>query len=198
MRVKIAEILKEQIEDLSFIDRLGGLVKPLVVKDPNDKEGVILKRMPVEVNSLTYCDSNDYKAFVPDDQYKSVIFFEDLGTNPRDQKDSHLYWLTTELRMVCWFNLPKINVGYTDCDLLVMKILETMPDSVDNTTEIFGITISFNGMAGNDIDLFEDYDFDLAEHQYMNYPYDVAGLNFSVDYAIGRNCITLTESPAVC
>lgn len=197
MKVLVADVLKGYLEDLDYIDRIGGLVKSLVTKEPNG-DSFILRSVPIEVNALTdYCNSNDFNAFVPDTQYKSVVFFEDLGSAPYREDGHHIY-ITTNLRIVCWFNLKKINVAYTDCDLLVMDMIETIPDRIANTSQLFGITTEFQGLTPNTVDLFADYDFDMAEHQYNHYPYDTAGLNYAVNYMIGKNCITITEAPAVC
>lgn len=197
MIVKVAEVLKSQLEELSFVDRLGGLVKPLTFYNKTE-DGTETKTIPVEVNALTRpCNNNDYNAFLPDSKYMSVIFFQDQGSDLKSE-DTYYRYITSSLRIACWFNLPKINADYTDCDLLVMAILEAIPDRIANTSELFQIQTTFSGLAANTEDIFSDYDLNEAEHQYKQYPYDTAGINFTVDYAIGRNCIDILTNPLIC
>lgn len=200
MIVKVAEALKSQLEDnsdLPFVDKLGGLVKPLTFYNKVE-DGTEAKVMPVEVNALTRpCNTNDYNAFLPDTKYMSVIFFEDLGSEPKDE-DTYYRYITSSLRIVCWYNLPKINADYTDGELLTMAILEAIPDRIANTSELFQIQTTFAGLTPNTEDVFDAYDLNEAEHQYRQYPYDTAGINFLVDYAIGRDCVSVLMNPKVC
>jgi len=198
MITKVAELLRSQIEDLPFVDLLGGLTKPLTLVT-NTGEETINKVLPVDVNVLTNpCDQDEKNKYIPDTSKLSVIFFEDQGTT-LDREDTYYRYLETTLRMMCWFNLPLINVDYIDSSLLVLNILETIPERIANTDELFIISVAYEGQASQQEDIFEAYDFNLPEHQYNIFPYDTAGLDFVVSYAVGRNCLgDLTLNPKVC
>lgn len=199
MIYKVADILKAQIADLEFVDRLAGLVRPLPLVIPTDA-GVIVKNIPVEVSVSSFpCTQEQLPALVPDEKYTSLIFFEDQGTATWKEDDSFYYYPSSSIRICCWFNLPKINADYIDATYPVMRILESIPTNIANTDELLMIHTSFAGFVPNTQDVFSGYDFDMKDHQYHLYPYDVRGINFTVNYAVSRSCLgELSLNPKVC
>ena len=141
MITQVAEVLRSQIADLPFIDQLGGLTKPLTLP-VKIEGGTEEKILPVEVNTLTDpCKQDGKVTYMPNTSKISVIWFEDQGTTTENE-DTHYYYLETTLRMMCWFNLPLINADYTDGSLLVLSLLEAIPERIANTSNLFMISVS--------------------------------------------------------
>ena len=85
MIYKIANLLKDEIADLNFVDIAVGLAKPKIEKINTTVEedvSVLPKIVPVAVNDLEDpCEPGDLLALVPDTTKMSIHFFEDQGTN---------------------------------------------------------------------------------------------------------------------
>ena len=75
MNQAIANIIKESIEDLDFVDKIAGLVSTQYI----NIEGVT-KSYPVACCVPDDCKIGDYNDLAPDSKYKSVIYFEGRGS----------------------------------------------------------------------------------------------------------------------
>ena len=74
---KIAyEIVKSLSVTVDYVDRWTGLVRAMRKRVQN-----IEKVFPVAINTPENCNQSDYKALVPDNSKRSVVYVEKLG-NP--------------------------------------------------------------------------------------------------------------------
>jgi len=199
MIYKIAELLRDELSGLNFVEVNAGLAKttPIYTKSGDEGGGVIEKIIPIAYNDLGIaCETATLFNLVPDTRYKSVLWWVDRGTTLLDE-DTYYYHAQALLRLLCWFNVPIINQTYTDASLLLANIIATIPPTLTNVDYLSQIRVQFLGEETEGI--MDEYSFNATENQYFTHPYYIAGLDFSVDFAFGKNCVdAVTLNPSTC
>ncbi|MES2395674.1 MAG: hypothetical protein V4549_06710 [Bacteroidota bacterium] len=199
MTADIAAIIRGYIDNLPFVDKIGGLVKPLSLVRTEDGGRVIKKIIPIDC-SVTHADciKGRYTDLIPNSKYKSVIYFEDGGTiKVNDGRADFAF--QSNLKMVCWLNLKLL--GKDNCSvsaLAIASILDAIPNNFINSSPYTRIQITCSGEDPKSPAIFSKYTYDENAIQYLMYPYDYFALNFQVKYVIPRGCITgLTPSAEI-
>lgn len=195
MNAKIAELLRDEIDGLNFVERTAGLVRSIPIKVPTDDAGMVIKNIPVALNNETPCVEEEGMALVPDSSKKSIVFFEDGGINIIG-KDIRFIDCESTLTMVAWFNLPQINEAYEDATLLMAKLVSTIPRKLANSDFVTKIRITPSGFLPKDT-VYSQYDLDLAENMYFSFPYDYAAFSYTVNFSIPMACLdAITLDPS--
>ena len=201
---KIAALLRDEISGLNFVEIAAGLAKSHTIRldtTPADAEaGVILdKTIPLAYNDLGItCEEGDLYALVPNTKKKSILWWEDNGTEPVSE-DTYYYYCRSSLVLIAWFNLPLINQTYTDHSLLVANLIAAIPENLSNVDYLSQIQVIWNGEEISGAEVVAKYSFDEPENQFSTFPYSVAGINFVVDFAFGKNCVDpVVLNPATC
>lgn len=191
----INTVIRPYIEALVFKDKVGGVVRPMTLVRVSD-DGIKSKKIiPVDCG-VTHreCISGKYTDLMPDSKYKSVIYFEDNGTQRVD--DEHRdFSFQSNVKLVCWLNLKKL--GKTNCSvssLALGSILKAIPTQYLNSAPYTRILITFLGEDPKTPSIFGKYTYDEEKIPYLLYPYDYFSLNFSIRYTIPRSCITDFEN----
>lgn len=174
---KIADLIVSEISGLNFVDRITGVVKELEI----NKTGEV-KRVPNALNTTT----KKHELYLPETDYKSVIFFEDNGVTSNGN-DNRYNNYTANLRLVAWYNLPKINEAYTDGALLTQTLIYTIPDTLANSDYLVKICVDVVGEVAKSKAIFSRYDFKEDQWQYLNYPFDYAAIDLQVKFSVPRN-----------
>ncbi len=191
MNAEIANILKEEIQGLPFIDRLGGLVKVIRKQEVTDK-GTIVKSFPVDCGTtLQDCNTGKYKDLIPNSKYKSIHYFEDLGITISGQ-DQATFTFDAKLKLVGWLNLKKL--GKTDCSvshLAQAAILKKIRSKNFNDVSrgITNIQIRCTGIDPKTSVIFSKYSYPEEVTQYLMYPFDYYAMNFNVSFTVSTSCI---------
>lgn len=195
---KIANLLRDEIKDLNFVDIAVGIAKPTIVKVPVD-DGTVEKRIPVALRDVTEaCDSHELYQLVPDSTKMSIHFWEDNGIDLTDE-NTYYYFSRASLRLVSWWNLPLISTALTDASLLVANLISNIPDKLDNSDFVTQIQVRFSGADPEGADIVSQYTFDEGENQFTTYPYVYTGLNYEIDFAFTKNCVdAVILNPSVC
>lgn len=204
MIYKIAELLRDQISDLNFIEVAAGLAKPVIDRTnatPPDSESaeMVDKIVPMAYNDLgIVCESGDLYVLTPDTKKMSIVWWEDNGIELVNET-TYYYHAVANLLCVGWWNLPRINSAYTDASLLVANIIAEIPERLTNVDYLSQMQVSFAGEVPNGAEILSKYTLDEAENQFATFPYAVTGINFTVDFAFGKNCVdAVTLNPQVC
>lgn len=181
----IAEILKDELSALSFSDVVAGLSRPVTKKD-GEKD----KTFPTSINTTTTCNTSQLKDLVPNSSKKSIMYFEDNGTSVLETQRRKIHY-ESNIRLICWYNLKKINQTLTDDNKLIANILKTITKRLDNQDYITGIRVIQNGIPVRD-GLFNEYDYDEVNTQFMTYPFGAFGIDLIVTYYVmtSSTCIT--------
>lgn len=171
------------ITGLSFVDKIGGVVYPFQNKTIGEGGGVFIKTIPIYGNNPTVCKNEPYIDLVPDERYRSVVYFEATPETITSTMGSKVVAECT-LTLVAWFNLPRINQMFTadnakhNCEAMIRALVNqikgkhTIGDSV--------IDIELTEMNYRDPAIFGRWSYDEAEKQYLLFPFDFGAARFDV------------------
>jgi len=195
MNQAIANIIKNHISGLDFIDKIAGLVSActfdIVVRDKENNPTTVQKTFPIACCLTEKCTiETAYQDLMPNSDYKTVIYFEDKGVSWVKTEGRYKHY-TSNVRLVCWINVAKI-LGDTckegdTCTLsthLIAEIIRSLP-------EFPGHHNPFNMVFSEVIDqevrspsIFSAYTYDEKHSQYLMYPYDYFALDIQTSFAI--------------
>jgi len=186
MNFDIANIIKGLIENENYIDKIVGLVRSFI-----KKVNGVTKIYPVG------CELTDDECeqmlfdLIPDAKYRTLIYFEDLGTVLIDRDGhGHTNWRSS-LKLVCWINTNKFEfTGCSIAPLIIQNIVSLIPTGFFNSGNYQNVKIK---VIGEDIKsnlIFSKYTYDEATRQYLQYPYDYFALNIQVEFRMHKSCVT--------
>lgn len=192
MNALIADILKQEIEDLPFVDRITGLIRALVYTEKNADGVTIRKVLPLACDvSADDCARGKYQDLVPNSDKRSVLYFEEIGGVEDIGRHGRNYQFRSRLRLVGWLNLKKM--GITSCSWsgqAVLQILTRLHQGYENSGNILKAQItSITEVEKSAAGIFGKYTYDEAVNQYLLYPYDYFALNISVEFEVNPDCI---------
>ena len=184
MNQAIANIIKESIEDLDFVDKIAGLVSTQYI----NIEGVT-KSYPVACCVPDTCKTGDYNDLAPDSKYKSVIYFEDGGVSFVRAQGNFKYY-QSRLRLVGWLNVKSI-LG-EECDAsqctysshAIMDIIRLLPEFPQNIAPFAQVYMEVTSQAVRDKAIFSKYTYNELQTQYLMSPYDYFSLDITTTFGI--------------
>ncbi|MGG5486257.1 hypothetical protein [Gaetbulibacter sp. PBL-D1] len=190
-------------QGLLFVDKLAGLVAIGEKVQPTDVEGAFkVSKFPISLDSnYEECISSGcYKDLVPNSNLKGILYFEDNGTTPGPVKhDSYQY--TSKLRLVCWINNNKIHSSgcLSINHVLITLIRATLEKGHFNSGVFKKIIVRTTSIIENEPRLFSRYNYPMESVKFLMHPYEAFGLDLTVDYSIGKSCISdLQINPVQC
>jgi hypothetical protein len=192
MNELIANILKTKIESLSFVDKIAGLVKPVIITMQNG-EGILRKTFPIS-SDITYnqCIENKrYQDLIPNSKYRSIIYFEDNGTSFNYLSKGWIGF-NSKLLLIGWFNLSKLkecNIT-TNSNEFILYIISSFPRVPFNSDPFLGINIIPTTEPIKNNSIFSKYSYDENFTQYLLYPYDYFAINIDITYKANLDCLT--------
>lgn len=197
----VISALLPDILNLSFADKVGGIVYPMQKQIKTTKDDFITKTFPVYGNDPTVCLDQPYIDMVPDSDLKSVIYFESQPEMITESGCNAAIISDTQITLVAWFNLGKINKTLTTGEGMLRIIATVLNGTHDlvingmNVHTVFTLTnIDFRNPA-----IFGKYDatYKEANKQYLIYPRDFGALNYDVQLSYGL-CDEEPEIDPVC
>lgn len=191
MNEKIANILKGKIQNLAFVDKIAGLVRPVKIEILDKENKRILKTYPIATDiSSEQCIEGKYKDLIPDSKYKSIIYFEDNGSQIT-YRDHRWVGFNSRLTLVGWLNLSKLMncTHFTGSTEVILSIISSLPE-VPFSDDIFReIRITAISEVIKTSAIFGKYTYNEIITQYLLYPFDYFALNLSIDYKINLSCV---------
>jgi hypothetical protein len=192
MIYQASEIVRNYIETsgLSFIDKLGGLVKTY---EKQDGQGNIL-RFPIAYNlTESECSKGKYLDFTPDGTHKSAIYFE--GDRFSITRNSSKALFSGEVKLVCWMNLQKLGYETPFSHIAIAKILQSLPSQPFsftpdgfNNPQYQRVIIQARGTEFEN--LFSKYTY---AKKVNFFPYDSFAINLNVSFEVNYSCIEVPE-----
>jgi len=194
MNKDIAEIILGKINGLTWVDKTAGLVRPISIHQPN-ATGTIKKTFPVSCNLDSKTSYDKYKDLIPDDKYKSIMYFEDLGVNVVGSDARYINCQST-LRLVCWLNGKRL--GYDGCGISTIAVIEILKVFTElfnpfNEGKFTKIKIAAVSEQAKEPTIFTKYSYDETQTQFLMQPFDYFALQIRVDYSIALSCVTEFE-----
>ena len=189
---ELATILKSQLNNIAFLEVIAGIVQPVIDVKFQDDGGVKFpKKIPV-----SYDTSKGKTAFlgserqlVPDKNYKSILYFEDFGSQSETRGRANTLNWNTNLRLVCWMNKTKL--GYAaDADITMKcmdQVLHRLVKGVGfNQLGITKLFVTASRVVQQDAAIFSRYNYDEAELQYLRPPYEYFAIDLNCRYEAKR------------
>lgn len=194
MNSLVADTFVTQISALAFADRVAGLVRTVSMHQPNSQSvlGVTINKFPVSCNvSARDCSTNAKQhQLVPDNSYKSLIYFEDGGASPIGRGTRGLKF-TGRMRCICWLNLNKL--GQTSCNASVYPMAQLIKlfneFRTQNISPLVGVSVREIGIVEKSQAIFSRYTYREEKVQYLLYPYDYFALDLQVEFELPDSCV---------
>ena len=201
MNQAIANIIRNRIEDLSFIDKLAGLTSIATFEIKGKDNTVVQKTVPIACCvTADDCKEGAYNDLMPDSQYKSVIYFEDKGVT-FDRSESNWKYYTSNLRLVCWLNIEKI-LGLTckadnPCTYaarVIADIIRHLPGFPLNIFPFDRVYMEVTDQEVRNASIFSSYTYDEKHAQYLMAPYDYFALNIRTTFGICMKGVDVSDA----
>jgi hypothetical protein len=196
----IVEHIQNQITPyIIFADRVAGIAKIQTRNEINAQGTTVNKKFPVYFNNnKTNCKIFDYIDLIPNDKLKSIIYYEENGTSFIDC-DGRWINYSSNIRLVCWVNLKKINQTLMDTSILEALLIKNLPEYISNLPYISKIMIMNIRPVTKDVGIFSRYTYNEAELQYLMYPYDYFAFDMTINWSLSKSCPDeILLDPAVC
>lgn len=195
MNQAIANIIKNHISGLDFIDKIAGLVSActfdIVVRDKENNPTTVQKTFPIACCLTEKCTiETAYQDLMPNSDYKTVIYFEDKGVSWVKTEGRYKHY-TSNVRLVCWINVAKI-LGDTckegdTCTLsthLITEIIRSLPEFPGHHNPFNMVFSEVTSQEVRSPSIFSTYTYDEKHSQYLMYPYDYFALDIQTSFAI--------------
>ena len=198
MVTTLADIIKAEIENLDFIDRIEGMVTTARHRSRDNDGTITINRYPMVCGkNLSNCTPRD---LIPNTEYCSIIYFEDNGSRDRGDSTCNSIKMESYIRLVCWYNVSKFGENCSYSDLFIAYILQNvLCKKVNNTDFLSNIRIYLDRIPERDSSIFSNYDYQDSV-EYMMYPHDFFAIDFRIEYEFCKN-ITLegvVKTPDAC
>lgn len=200
---KVIELFKTDITALPFVERYGGLTTR-VNKTVELSSGLLVKKSyPVSssVSGQQCWENNRYLDLVPNSQFKSVIYYEQVRDTLLSEevagRRSKMNRFETEIRLVGWINLAQVGITETSINYkLIPTILKALYEPKDVPSghdlenivykvEISNIILESKEYTRNEI--FGKYNYDTSDRIFF-YPFDYFSLRFKLTWHSPINC----------
>lgn len=215
MNAAIANILKDKLTDLPWLERFGGMVttvtRPVFASNTDGAQvvaGYQVYPVACDVNLADCWETGTYKMFEPDSNKSAIAFFVDNGgcvfRGIEGPKNSFIK-LTFDLRFLMWLNIPRLGPELTtgDCNISG-RIAPYVMAKLWGTHSAFG---KFNGNVEEEMyqavevtslsqmpkspAMFQPFTFatEGEKRGLFMYPYDYLGLRIGGTFTINHKCL---------
>jgi hypothetical protein len=193
MNVDIANIILGTIDHLPWLDKYAGMTRTVVQTQVGDGTKPVKKYFPVACNVTdSECvKQGTLKDLVPDTKYKSILYFEDNGTQVLGS-DARFINLRSTLRLVSWLNGKKL--GYDGCSISSIAVISILKEfallfNPFNNGNFVNIKINAISEEVKSPNIFSKYSYDESTTQYLMHPFDYFALNIQVNFSVPFNCV---------
>jgi len=193
----IEQVLASQITGLNFIERYGGFVRPLT-STFGVGDNAVQKTFPVTDNlSEKQCfELGKWQMCVPNDQYKSVSYWEEVGGSTITMEGPKLNQAAsqTTARFVCWMNMKKLGLddvkGVTRFELATINAISgshrfTDVDGIAGRVDVTRIVTVQNTPAR----VFGAYSYQDKQWAFF-WPYAFFALDVTARVYVSMDCLT--------
>lgn len=201
--------MRDQITALEWVDKYGGIVRPITVTFETEDDGVFEKTYPI---SADYYDRTGdevatdlpldfYKDLVPDQTggKRSLVYWENrsgvqIETERVGAKRAFLQ-CSCDIRLVAWLDLAGLGLldQFGAVDKLKFELIATLDKkhgSITFENIVFNrFKMAFSAAPAKDENIFSNYTYDKPQTLFA-YPYDFFALDFKTTWRTHKNCIT--------
>lgn len=202
MNQAIANIIKEYIDELTFVDKIAGLVSTQYMTVTGEDGAKVTKSYPVACcTTAEDCKAGAYNDLTPNSDYKTVLYFEDGGVSLLETT-GRFKKMRSRLRLVCWINVAKMNGDpcYTDIPCtastnIIIEIIRALPDFPINYAPFMQVKFDVLNQLVRSNSIFSQYTYNEKQTQYLMSPYDYFALDIETTFSI---CLDGSDTYTVC
>lgn len=190
---------------LGFIERYGGLVRPLRYNERDGDGNVYPIAYPVSCLIADSCtDPSIYKGLTPDDRYKSVAYFERRGAGSISFGTPTPNDLTFRLplRFVAWLNYKKLGVEGCPSTLAYMMAFikalhsQTLTATDTSLSQAARVQVRSFEIPEQRADvIFAPYSYAAKEWAFMP-PYGFFAVDLVAELMVNIGCFVSPDVPA--
>ena len=201
MNRTLARILVAKLCTLPYVEYYGGLVTVVtktdtLIDDQTGSKRSVVSRFPI-VTDLTIADTVDATCIkmpfqiVPDSKTSGLIYFEDMGMRHAARNQ-----FTSNLKLVCWLNVPVENDIVAPSDIVILNIFEKLRTTFNSTfkkIQVVGLTVNRQGESN-----FASYTYDQNVRQYLMPPYEHFSIDLTISFDADLSCLTIPNPISEC
>lgn len=184
MNASIAELLKLRLQSFSYVEKLAGMVRPVTHERAGGKVTIPVAS---NVEDVLQCGDSTLLDMVPDERYRAIVYFEDMGLAQVKSRTRGISW-TSRLRLVCWLNTAKLGGGSTAGDQVAQQFMHALSSHLYNSGPFIGVRHRITGMPTKGSSLFSQYAYPDSVRQYLMWPFDAFGIDIETEFRIKPGC----------
>ena len=184
MNASLAELLKLRLQSFSYVEKLAGLVRPTTYERHGSK---ITIPIASNVEDVLQCGGSTLQEMVPDERYRAIVYFEDMGSVPVKSRTRGVSW-SSKVRLVCWLNTAKLGGNTLAGDSVVQQFVHAIRSNLYNSGPFIGVRHKIVGMPMKGPGLFSQYTYPDSARQYLMPPFDAFGLDIETEFRIKAGC----------
>lgn len=190
MNTELSTVLKERLASLPFIDVLAGLVKTVEDEQPIEGGGLKRNKFPVAWDHNQTDDCPAERSLTPDSSRRSVLYFEDFGSQVGRGGRNGDVEVTSSIRLVGWLNRAKLTGGSQPvAGAIMVSCVRRVETNFINVGIFKRLKIHATRFPIADASLFSRYTYDEAVRQYLMPPFEVFGVDFTANFYVNSGCI---------
>lgn len=184
MNAAIAELLKVRLQDFSYVEKLAGMVRSITYERAGGKVTIPVAS---SVEDVLQCGDSTLQEMIPDERYKAIVYFEDMGAVPVKSRTRGTSW-TSKIRCVCWLNTARLGGNVNVGDAVLQQFVHALQSSLYNSGPFIGVRHRIAGVATKGPSLFSAYTYPDSKRQYLLQPFDAFGIDIETELRIKPGC----------
>lgn len=191
---KIIDSISPTLTDIPWVERFGGIVRRATRIIGDSPETFVEQAFPVSasVTNKDCWENGKYADLVPDDKYKSLMYFEQRGPIVVKQgyQDGYIS-MSAPLTIVCWLNLPRL--GFSQANESPIFEAEIIKKIYFKKFEVAALKISngkftIDALAARDENIFRKYTYS-DKMGLLLYPYDFFAIDITAIWQQNVKCL---------
>jgi hypothetical protein len=196
MTESLVETLRSRIEGLEWVGQYGGLVRTISRIIPSVEGKSIQQVFPVSCNvNINQCwETGEYQSLAPNDAYKSVCYFEQLGSlQTADSPLPNVSRYTVPLRFVAWLNLKKLGIenGCNTSERIETNVMQLFDFHFQGVAagSISGLlSCEIRDIISKDDGVFRKYSYSDKQNLLFS-PYDFFSIDIELMFDTDGKCV---------
>ena len=202
MNAGIAELLRDRISAFAYVDKIAGLVRPVSFQRAGEltnyeiagrqltaqaQSKVVTVPIAIDVDDPLSCDEAAILDLVPDERYRTIVYFEDRGVTIGERQGRGTR--VSHIRLVCWINTTKLNGNNFAGDTIMQDFEGALNGAPYNSDAFLGIRHRVESFPAKGPGLFGQYTYPEGVRQYLMWPFDAFAIDIATEYMPNPACL---------
>lgn len=188
MNATIANLILTRLGAMPWMHKVTGLTRPVTFAKGGTKKDIVLP-IACTVTDPLQCTIDRSYEILPDEKYRSIVFFEGTMMPERVTKPGMGIQYRSRLRMIVWLNCDRLGSACNCGDLAYQSIVTALDKKMRyNSGVLMGIRHRVMGGVTRGTDIFSRYTFDEKHSQYLHIPFDFFALDIETEFRVQPGC----------